>query len=194
MDNSASVDLLKEILRNASLGKYRHFCAASRKEALNSKLGAPVVVITILLGSVFFISISKEIPQAAKWVGALLSLAAAMLSGMQSFLHLGKDVDGHRRVANRYLQIAQNAEAILAQYQDDLLDLTTIAERTESLLSEYQRVNLDSEPYPTKNADFKSALVQERFRHEWRTNGTRQKDCEEEEIGTPNKAIDSDEK
>lgn len=68
----AVLDRVEELCRNCNLGKYRHFNASSRAKRLNDYLGLPVVAINIILGSVFFIALSQDLPSITKWAGGFL--------------------------------------------------------------------------------------------------------------------------
>lgn len=155
---------LEELCRNANIGKYRHFSAAARAKRLNDCLGVPVVVINVVLGSVFFITISQDIPDLAKWAGGFLGLAGALVSGVSTFFNFGKLFEGHRAIANKYVALAGKCTLALARYQDGLIDLGDIDRALTDLSERYADVNDEAKAYATTARDFKSALHSEVLR------------------------------
>jgi hypothetical protein len=157
----AVLDRVEELSRNCNIGKYRHFNAATRAKRLNDYLGVPVVAINIILGSVFFIALSQELPDIAKWSGGFLALAAALISGVSTFFNFGKQFEGHRGIANKYVSLAAKCETAIARYRDGLITL----EGLDSLLQEYQEryseVSEEAKAFSTSGKDFKVALDSE---------------------------------
>jgi hypothetical protein len=121
--DSAVFDRVEELCRNCNIGKYRHFNAAARAKRLNDSLGIPVVAINIVLGSVFFVALSQDLPAIAKWGGGFLALTAALISGIATFFNFGKQFEGHRGIANKYVNLAAKCETTIARFQDGLVDL-----------------------------------------------------------------------
>src|SRR5437879_8836506 len=93
---------LSEFCRNAMLTRVAHFAAAQRAKRLQSLFVVPVVVINIVLGSVFFLSLKQELPDIAKWSGAFLALGSAAAAGVQTYFNFHRSFEAHRRIANRY--------------------------------------------------------------------------------------------
>jgi len=65
---------VKELRVDVLYGKKKHFNAADRKQQWNIRLGLPVVLINIIVGSLLFAILSDEVPDWSKWVGAFLAL------------------------------------------------------------------------------------------------------------------------
>lgn len=155
---------LLEQVRNASLGRYRHFESAGRHDSWNSWIGVPVVLVNVLLSSVFFWALTEDIPQIMKWVAAFLALVAAMLSGLQTFFSFSRMFEGHRRLGNRYLEIMRETERVIALKKDRAIEEDEFMARAENLFRSYQQINRDGEGFPTKQKDFEKALKQENLR------------------------------
>lgn len=157
---------LELLCRNCNLGKYRHFSAASRAKHFNDYLGVPVVAINIVLGSVFFIALTQELPAVAKWTGGFLALAAALISGITTFFNFGKQFEGHRGIGNKYMNLAAKCETTIARYRDGLVDLTTLDGLLEELQKRYNEISDEAKPFATSESDFRSALQNEELRVE----------------------------
>jgi hypothetical protein len=155
---------LSEFCRNAMLTRVAHFAAARRSKRLQSLFGVPVVVINIILGSVFFFSLRQELPDIAKWCGAFFALGSAAAAGIQTYFNFHRTFEAHRKIANRYSALGREAERLLSMYQDGLIELGPLAEKVDALLTAYNQVNAEAEPFPTTDWDFRRALRREKER------------------------------
>jgi hypothetical protein len=149
--------LLNKLRENSHLGKHKHFAAADRYRYYNTYVGAPAIIINIVLGSVFVANLSEQISTPLKWIGAFLALVAAMLSGLQTFFNLQKSFESHRKVANRYLGVARECERLICLFEDDQIKLSDLAEKIEEMNKCYNDVNSDAEEFPTNSSDYRKA-------------------------------------
>lgn len=149
---------LRELRRNADLGKFRHFAAARRSKNLNNWLGVPAVIINIVLGSVFFVAVSAEIPNIFKWVSAFLALAGALLGGIQTFFRFSKAYEGHHRVANQYTAVVRESENLECLFLDDLIAVKDFADKANELHRQYQEITRQAEDLLTSDGDYLLAV------------------------------------
>jgi hypothetical protein len=156
-----TVEVLDKLRWNAHLGKHKHFEAGSRGKKYHVYCGVPIVLINILLGSVMFSMLgeSKEFLRLFAWSGAILSLVAAGLGGVQTFFNFEKQCIEHRAVANEYLSIARESERLLALHFDNLLSLEDLSKQIERLNDAYSKVNSRSEGLVVSSDDYKRALA-----------------------------------
>lgn len=162
--SSAVLCRVEELARNCNIGKYCHFNASDRARRLNDYLGVPVVAINIVLGSVFFIALSQELPDITKWSGGFLALTAALISGISTFFNFGKQFEGHRSIANKYVSLAAKCETTIARYRDSLLDLVGLDAMLLELQERYSEISDEAKAFATSNRDFKVALEREALR------------------------------
>jgi len=162
----AVLDRLEELSRNCNLGKYRHFHASVRAKRLNDWLGVPVVAINIMLGSVFFVALTQELKDYAKWAGGFLALAAALISGISTFFNFGKQFEGHRSIGNKYVNLASKCENVVARFRDGLIDLGGLDGLLQELQQRYIEINEEAKAFSTSGRDFKVALESEKIRTE----------------------------
>lgn len=160
----AIVDRVEELSRNCHLGKYRHFHAAQRAKRLSDYLGVPVVAINIVLGSIFFITLSQDLPTFAKWSGGFLGLLAALISGITTFFNFGKLFESHRNVANKYVSVAGKCETAVARFRDGLMDIRGLDAVLSELQERYSEINDEAKAFTTNEADFRVALHSEKLR------------------------------
>ncbi|WP_088241200.1 SLATT domain-containing protein [Calothrix rhizosoleniae] len=158
--------LLEDIARNARINKHQHFSAAERNHFSNNVFGSVAIVINITLGSVLFVTISENLPDIAKWISGFMAMIAAACGGIQTFFNFQKVFEGHRRIANQYLEIQRECERLLALFADRLIDIEGLAKEVELLNKQYSTTNNDAEVFPTGDRDFKKAQRHEQKRKE----------------------------
>ena len=158
MNMATTLDVLKNIHETACLSKAQHFNAAERCDKLNCWLSIPVIIINIILGSVFFVALNKELPEVTKWVGASFALTAAVCSGLHAFFSFNQLLDGHRSIANRYHVIIQECERALALFADKHLNENELVKYLENIQNKHKNIYNDAIKYPTRNRDYKKAI------------------------------------
>ncbi|MDJ0736659.1 MAG: SLATT domain-containing protein [Nostocaceae cyanobacterium] len=156
--------LLEEIAKNARLNKHQHFHAADRNHFNNNVFGSIAIVINVALGSVLFVTISENLPDIAKWGSGFMAMIAAACGGIQTFFNFQKLFEGHRRIANNYLEIQRECERLLALFTDSLIDVEQLAKEVELINKQYSTITNDAEVFPTGDKDFKKAMQHERNR------------------------------
>jgi hypothetical protein len=117
-----------------------------------------------MLGSVLFITVTSTIPEFAKWLSGLMAMIAAVCGGIQTFFNFQKQSQGHRRIANRYLEVQRECEYLLAKHLDNPIEIELLQEKIERLTEKYNTINNDAEDFPTKDKDF--AKAKKSFRRE----------------------------
>ena len=103
--------LLSDWQSRAWAAQIAHYRVASRLRQYNVWLGLPVVIFTTAVGTSLFATLSEK--QLAMWlritVGAI-SLMAAILAGIQTFLSFAKRADQHAVAADWYASIRRKIE------------------------------------------------------------------------------------
>lgn len=91
-----------------------HYAAAKHFEECHRNLGVPVIVLSTIVGTAVFASIQSS---PAVWAQALvgfLSLSAAILSGLQTFLGYSQLAEKHKRAAVNYSQLRRELDEFCA--------------------------------------------------------------------------------
>lgn len=94
----------------------------------------------------------------------LLGLAAALIGGISTFFNFGKLFEGHRSIANKYINLAAKCEISIARYRDNLIDLEGLDKLLQELQESYSEISEESKAFPTSERDFKVALDSETIR------------------------------
>jgi hypothetical protein len=157
-ETSKAMKALEELRQDSKLCKDRHFAAAERKFSYHVWFGVPVVIANVFIGSVLVELLKKPNPET--WItvtASLLSFLAASLSGVQTFLNFHKAAEGHRSVANKYLEISRKCKHLLLKQKDDPVPITDLWSKIEEITQAYSEVNITAEAFPTSDSDFKKA-------------------------------------
>jgi hypothetical protein len=100
--------------RRARESQFAHYKAASRYGALARLLGVPGVVLSAATGTALFATLEKnDASPTLRLVLGLVSVLAATLAALQTFLGFGQRADKHRAAASAYGSIRREIE----QYQ-----------------------------------------------------------------------------
>ena len=109
-----AIKLIDELRTDAKIGKGKHFNASRRKISSHNRVGIPVVLINIFIGTVMIALLTnKTNNDFLALIAALLAFLAASLSGTQTFFNFHKVAEGHSSVGNRYLKISRNCKTLL---------------------------------------------------------------------------------
>ncbi len=154
---ASTVEQVRKLRVDALYGKKKHFNAAERKDKLRLWLNLPVIVINIALGSLLFSILQAESPLVFKWTAAVLLFLAATLTGVSTFFDHAKQVEGHRRVGNKYIAVVKGCDRLIAYYQDGLVQETEVKTRLEELATAADDANREAEAFSTSPADYKKA-------------------------------------
>lgn len=154
-------DTLQQLTKNARINKHQHFSAAERNHVYHNVFGSTGIVINVVLSSLLFVTVSENLPDVAKWTSAFLAVIAAGCGAIQTFFNFQKSFEGHRKIANRYLEIQRECERLCATFVDGLIDKETLAAEVRVISKEYTRINNDAEVFPTVDRDFQRAMRHE---------------------------------
>jgi hypothetical protein len=112
-------DQLEELLqswhRRVAAAEAGHRVMADRMRRRYLMLGVPVVILTTIVGTSVFASIQDA--KVATWIRVVVgsvSLLAAVISSLQTFLRYGMRAEGHRVAAIRYETLRRDMAAVLA--------------------------------------------------------------------------------
>jgi hypothetical protein len=99
------------------LEQMSHARAAARYESLHKSLGLTVTIISVIVGTSTFSALSSGKNQLVLVMVGAISVVAAVLSGMQTFLNFGQLAADHQSAANDYGKIRRHIDEILSDNQ-----------------------------------------------------------------------------
>ena len=105
-DNSGALDdivtVLKKYSRSAGRKQLAHYLAAEIDAARHGRIGVPNVILSAIVATSVFSTLSKDPALWLRIATALLALLAAILAALQAFLGFGERAEKHRAAGARY--------------------------------------------------------------------------------------------
>jgi hypothetical protein len=108
-------ELLRGWLLHAHKGRSRHDFAARRFEGRKSSLGVPTIILSTIVGTALFASLGKNVAVWAQVTVGFLSVAAAVLSALQTFFDYPARAERHRVTGVRYKTVIRELERVLSE-------------------------------------------------------------------------------
>jgi hypothetical protein len=109
--------LLEEWRNRAYAAQSAYYLMAERFTMWNYLLGIPVVTLSGLVGTAIFSNLDASVP-AGRWIIGSVSVLAAILSSLQTFLRLSESATHFGVAADWYSAIRRDAEELLALPRD----------------------------------------------------------------------------
>ena len=138
----------------ASTVAYRHYQAAQRFSRLNFFFGLPTVILATVVGTSVFATLQAKPEFWWQVTIGLMSIAAAILSALQSFLGYSDKAEKHRAAGSKYNAVGRELELWLAQPAEDLVRLESMRQRIDALAQESPHIPASTYrnlPDPEKN-------------------------------------------
>ncbi|WP_410809462.1 SLATT domain-containing protein [Micromonospora sp. 067-2] len=133
-------ELLKTWLRRGREGQHSHHEAGKVLKRANYALAIPVIVITAGLGTAAFATITTRLASGWKVTFGVLSIAAAVLSTLQTHMRYAERAEKHKTLGAQYGNIRRRIESVLAtpliEREDPRSVLDEIRAKFDALSSE----------------------------------------------------------
>lgn len=130
-------------LRRARESQFTHYGAAKRLGNYGRIFGVPVIVITAIVGASAFASILAEsVPLYAKLIAGLCSLAATVLSSLQTFFKFSERSEKHRLFGAKFGAVRRELEVLHIQTQISPADLASVRAKLDKLAEEAPDVDV----------------------------------------------------
>jgi hypothetical protein len=100
--------LLEDWRRRVYAAQSAHYTAADRFRLLNYLIGVPAIIFSSIVGTAVFAGLQKDSPQA--FTVAAISIIAAVLAGLQTFLRFPERAAQHASAADWYSAIRRDIE------------------------------------------------------------------------------------
>lgn len=152
-----TIDRLNKIKVDAIYGKKKHFNAADRLQKYHYIIGAALITVNVLTGSVLISTLKEGAEGWMKYTILALPFLAALLGGYQTLFNLQKKVEGHRRVGNKYLAIMKKCDRLQAYVKDKQVSPEELRERIEEIATAMEDINREAESFPTSDRDYQKA-------------------------------------
>jgi hypothetical protein len=110
-------DLLERYRLRAHRMARAQYLAGKRAHSMHIGLGVPVVVLTAVVGTTIFSSLGASPDSALVIVAGLISLLAATLAALQTFLGFAERAEKHRTAAAAYSALKRDLDVLKTQFQ-----------------------------------------------------------------------------
>ena len=110
-------DLAREWGRRAAAAQHAHYYLATNLRRRNLALGIPVVILSAIVGTALFASLaasSESFPLGLRLAVGSISLLAAVLAAIQTFLRFAERSERHAQAADWYSAIRREIDELLA--------------------------------------------------------------------------------
>jgi hypothetical protein len=104
-------NLLEEWRKRVYAAQSAHYASSDRFRLLNYVVGVPAIVFSSVVGTAIFAGLEKDSPRA--FVVAFVSIFAAVLAGLQTFLRFAERAARHGTAGNWYSAVRRDIEQIL---------------------------------------------------------------------------------
>ncbi|MFM7512454.1 MAG: SLATT domain-containing protein [Cyanobium sp.] len=105
-------DLLETWYRRLREAQFSHYEAAKAFELMNYWLGIPSIVLSTVLGTSIFATLGESVNTNIQILFGLVSVLAAILTGLQTFLKFSERAEKHRAIAARYGSLRREIEEL----------------------------------------------------------------------------------
>jgi hypothetical protein len=136
--------LLAEWGRRAKAAQHAHYLLASQLRRRNLWLGIPTVIISAIVGTSLFATMSQEeaLPVPLRIIVGMLSVAVAVLAALQTFLRFAERAERHVAAGDWFASIAREVEELLALSPDRRENSKDVLDRIR------KEMNKASQSYP----------------------------------------------
>ena len=113
----AETDLAREWGRRAAAAQHAHYFLATNLHRRNLALGIPVVILSAIVGTSLFASLAaptESFPLRLRIAVGTVSLLAAVLAAIQTFLRFAERSERHAQAADWYSAIRREIDELLA--------------------------------------------------------------------------------
>jgi hypothetical protein len=138
------LSLLRDIHDSSATSQDAHYGIATRLTKYNIWFGVPVVALTTLVGTSVFATLQKDVRTDLRIAVGLVSVIAAVLASLQTFLRFQERGERHRAAAEHWAQIRRETKQMLALHPDYLAERTDPKTYLDALRDKMDRVSSQS--------------------------------------------------
>jgi hypothetical protein len=129
--------ILREWYRSLLNRNHAHFVTAAKIEQRNLLLGVPATVLAAVTGTAIFATLTISPQLWAKIAVGLLSLSAAVLASLQTFLRYGERAKQHKEAGQKFGILRRRIEAAIAEGVLPPGFFTSISKQWDQFAEEY---------------------------------------------------------
>jgi len=137
-----NAELLADWHRRVRESQFAHYNAAKPLGRTNYLLGVPVTILSTFVGTSLFATLEAHATANFRLAIGFVSVTAAILASMQTFLRFSERAEKHRAVAARYGSLRRDIEALQAGGAPyDQAKLDSLKEKLNSISEEAPEIS-----------------------------------------------------
>jgi hypothetical protein len=136
--------LLRDTHNAAAISQDAHYAIATRLVRYNIWFGIPVVALATLVGTSVFATLQKDVRTDLRILVGFVSVLAAVLASLQTFLRFQERGEKHRAAAEHWSQIRRETKQMLALHPDYLAERSDPKTYLDALREKMGRVSAQS--------------------------------------------------
>lgn len=140
---STQTKLLEVWRRRARRAQTAHYSAANRADRRTLLIGLPIIILTTLSATTVFAGGVSDRPFAL--AAGLMSVIAAILAGIQTFLRFPERAEKHRIAGTRFGDIKRELELLIAVPSDNEQELKG---KLKDIKEQWRKLNEESPTAP----------------------------------------------
>ena len=169
-DMDSTVKLLDATVDECDFVATCHYIQAEGDKLARIRYGLPSAIINVVVGSVLVADLGKVVPDAMKWITALLALVSTFLVSIQTFFSFQERERGHRELGNQFNKIGRLLSRTKAAWLDKSITDAEFTKRFEAIMDEYDKVCEANEATPpSRNVALRLKDREDRKKAEQRT-------------------------
>jgi hypothetical protein len=138
------LSLLREWHDRAAISQQGHYVIATRLTKYNNRLGVPVVALTTFVATSVFATLQKDVGTRLRILVGFVSVLAAVLASLQTFLRFQERGEKHRAAAEHWAAIRREILQMLALHPDYLAKRSDPKAHLDHLRKEMDRISAQS--------------------------------------------------
>ena len=135
------LSFLAETHNRAAISQQAHYAIANRLGKYNIWFGIPVVVLATLVGTSVFATLQKDVRTSLRILVGVVSVLAAVLASLQTFLRFQERAERHRASAEDWSQIRRETKQMLALHPEYLAERADPKTYLDGLRDRFDRVS-----------------------------------------------------
>lgn len=135
----SSLAPLERLLRDATVEQARHLAATQNKRKLYVTLTLPPVILNAAVSAIFLVLLSSALEDATwlKLLGALVSVVAGVLIGIETSIRSGEQVAHHQKLAVQFGRIGREVQGLIDNKRRNKVSPTKLEEKLDDLTASY---------------------------------------------------------
>jgi hypothetical protein len=138
------LSLLRDSHDAAAISQEAHYAIATRLAKYNIWFGVPVVALATLVGTSVFATLQKDVGTDLRILVGIVSVLAAVLASLQTFLRFQERGERHRAAAEHWAQIRRETKQMLALHPEYLAERSDPKTYLDGLREKMDRVSAQS--------------------------------------------------